>query len=212
MASTSSDRSEAEDDDFARTRRSIIDRLGDWEDRATWDRFYQTYWKVIHAFARQHGLRNDEAFDVVQETVLAIAHQAQKGQYDAAEGRFKSWLFQQTRWRITDHFRRRGREFSLEDEAPGETPGLERVPDGLDREAVWETEWKANALAVAMERLRSEIAPRQYQIFELSVVKSWPVARVRETLGVSAAQIYLARHRVGALLKKEIERIEKQAL
>ena len=35
-----------------------------------------------------------------------------------------------------------------------------------------------------------------------------PVSEVRRLLGVSAAQVYLATHRVGAVLKREIRQLE----
>ena len=57
----------------AKTRKSLIARLDNWEDQKTWDEFYQTYWKLIYAVAVKAGLRPDEAFDCVQETILSIA-------------------------------------------------------------------------------------------------------------------------------------------
>jgi RNA polymerase sigma-70 factor (ECF subfamily) len=36
------------------------------------------------------------------------------------------------------------------------------------------------------------------------VIKKTPVQKVARTLGVNAAQVYLAKHRVGNLLKKEV--------
>jgi hypothetical protein len=40
-------------------------------------------------------------------------------------------------------------------------------------------------------------------------MKQWPVQKVAKELRVSAAQVYLARHRVGALLKKEVAKLER---
>ncbi len=37
------------------------------------------------------------------------------------------------------------------------------------------------------------------------------MAEVTQLLKVNAAQVYLARHRVGALIKKEVKRLEAQA-
>ena len=41
-------------------------------------------------------------------------------------------------------------------------------------------------------------------------MKEWDVARVKAELGVSQSQVYLAKHRVGSLLKKEIETLKKE--
>jgi hypothetical protein len=42
------------------------------------------------------------------------------------------------------------------------------------------------------------------------VRKEWPALKVAARLGVNIGQVYLARHRVSALLKKEIKTMEKR--
>jgi len=73
---------------FAKTRKSLIARLDNWEDQKTWDEFYQTYWKLIYSVALKSGLRSEEAFDCVQETILSIAKQSKKNMYDPEQGSF----------------------------------------------------------------------------------------------------------------------------
>src|SRR5690606_24670873 len=112
-----------EKEHFARTRRSLIERLADWEDQRTWDDFYQTYWRLIYSVSVKAGLSREEAFDVVQETVLAVAKQWRKGQiYDPEKGSFKTWLMNITRWRIADQFRMKQRNPAAANQAGG-TPG-----------------------------------------------------------------------------------------
>jgi hypothetical protein len=43
------------------------------------------------------------------------------------------------------------------------------------------------------------------------VLKDLPVREVTKLLKVNAAQVYLVRHRVSALVKKEVARLEAQA-
>ena len=47
--------------EFQRTRKSLIERLNDWEDQKSWDDFYRTYWRLIYGVAMKSGLRNEEA-------------------------------------------------------------------------------------------------------------------------------------------------------
>lgn len=212
-----------EKEQFARTRKSLIERLADWEDQRTWDEFYQTYWRLIFSVSTKAGLSREEAFDVVQETVLAVAKQWKKGQvYDPAKGSFKTWLMNITRWRIADQFRMKQRNPAAANQAGG-TPGgdgdvrrtatIERLEgaNGADiLDQVWEREWMSNLTDVALERVKKLVSPKQYQIFHAYVVKEWDVARVKSELGVSQAQVYLAKHRVGSLLKKEIEGLKRE--
>src|SRR6267143_2400092 len=89
------------------TRRSLVDRLENWDDRKHWQEFFDAYWKLIYSAARKSGLTDAEAQEVVQETVITVAKKIGKLRYDPAAGSFKGWLLNITRWRIADQFRKR---------------------------------------------------------------------------------------------------------
>jgi RNA polymerase sigma-70 factor (ECF subfamily) len=195
------------------TRRSLVERLADGGDQRRWQEFFDTYWKLIYSAARQSGLTDTEAQEVVQETVITVAKNIDKLKYDPAIGSFKGWLLQITRWRIADQFRKREpgnvkRPRSLDDRA---TATIERVPDShvVDLDVLWETEWKENLFEAAIARVKKRIEPKQFQIFDCYVRKEWSAQKVAERLRVNIGQVYLARHRVGALLKKEIRTLQK---
>ena len=44
------------------------------------------------------------------------------------------------------------------------------------------------------------------------MLKQWPVKDVKKTLGVSAMQVYLAKHRISALIRKEIQKLEAKMI
>jgi RNA polymerase sigma-70 factor (ECF subfamily) len=46
-------------------------------------------------------------------------------------------------------------------------------------------------------------------MFDLYALRQWPVNKVARTLGVSVPRVYLAKHRVAAMIKKEILALEK---
>ena len=195
------------------TRRSLVERLADWGDQLRWQEFFDTYWKLIHSAARKSGLTDAEAQEVVQETVITVAKNIDKLKYDPAIGSFKGWLLQITRWRIADQFRKREpgnakRPRSTDDRL---TATIERIPDSriVDLDEVWESSWKENLFEAAVARVKKKIEPKQFQIFDCYVRKEWPAQKVAERLGINVGQVYLARHRVGALLKKEIKALEK---
>ncbi|MEM7602561.1 MAG: sigma-70 family RNA polymerase sigma factor [Verrucomicrobiota bacterium] len=209
--------------EFEATRMSLIERLSDWKDQRSWDEFYQTYWRLIYSVSMRSGLGHDEAFDVVQETVLSVAKQWQKGQrYDPAKGSFKTWLMNITRWRISDQFRKKQRNPAAMNQSGG-TPGgddefrstatIDRIEgeDGEDTlEKLWDLEWRSNLSAVAIDRVKKLVSPKQFQIFDAYVIKGWDTGRVKSELGVSQSQVYLAKHRVGGLIKKEIAALKKE--
>jgi RNA polymerase sigma-70 factor (ECF subfamily) len=208
-----------EANEFLPTRHSLLARLKDWEDQTSWREFFDTYWKLIYAVARKAGLSDAEAQDVVQETVLTVAKKV--ADFKARpDGSFKGWLLQITRRRIADQFEKRQTIQSLltsaatKSEEGTRTSTIQRVPDpaSFDLDACWEEQWQKGLLDAATERVKNRVSPKQYQMFELYVLREWPVRKVAQTLDVSVAQVYLAKHRIGALLKKEVKRLDAQPL
>lgn len=200
---------------YAKTRKSLIARLDNWEDQKTWDEFYQTYWRLIYSVAIKAGLRPEEAFDCVQETILSIAKQSKKKLYDPEQGSFKTWLMNMTRWRINDQFRKRKKDTAMtggEWDDDRKTAVIDRVedPNGDVLSRLWDVEWKKNIADAALARVKAQVSPKQYQIFDFYVIRQWDAQRVQEKLNVSMAQVYLAKHRVGAVLKKELAKLEDE--
>jgi RNA polymerase sigma-70 factor (ECF subfamily) len=78
----------------------------------------------------------------------------------------------------------------------------------LDR--LWDIEWRKNVADAALARVRAQVSPKQYQIFDCYVIKQWEASKVQEKLNVSMAQVYLAKHRVGSVLKRELAKLEEE--
>jgi RNA polymerase sigma factor (sigma-70 family) len=198
------------------TRQTLLARLKDWGDQDSWRTFFDTYWKLIYSVATKSGLSAVEAQDVVKETVLSVARKMQDFKYDAA-GSFKGWLLQLIRWRILGQLRKRGEIVSLPESAAGdlgETDFILRVPDpaGSDLEKLWDEEWHKNLMEVALAKVKHRCNPREYQMFDLYVLNKMPVRKVAQTLGVSVTHVYVAKHRVGSLLKNEIRAAQNRMI
>ena len=198
------------------TRHSLLERLKNWEDQSSWQEFFNTYWKLIYSVGIKAGLSDAEAQDLVQETVISVARKIEGFVYDPAVCSFKTWMLRLTRWRIINQLNKRQREHAvfapLHPDDTGTAP-LERIPDpvSLNLNAIWEEEWSRNRFAVALERVKQQVNPEQFQFFDLYVIEQWPVQKVARTLGVSAGRVYLAKHRISRLLKKEMKRLESSS-
>jgi RNA polymerase sigma-70 factor (ECF subfamily) len=206
---------QSQSDELIRTRTTLIKRLKDWQDQASWQDFFDTYWKLIYSVAVKSGLTETEAQDVVQETMFSIAKQMPDFKYDRSLGSFKAWLLKLTRWRITDQYRKREpmrstAPASLDDQA-NSAEILESVADAshIDLEGLWEREWRRNILETAVAKAKRNVDPMQYQIFDMYVNKHWTPDKVAKTFRVTTGQVYLAKHRVMGVVKKEIERMTK---
>jgi RNA polymerase sigma-70 factor (ECF subfamily) len=197
------------------TRQSLLTRLKDWRDDTSWRDFFSTYWRLIYGVAVKAGLSDAEAQEVVQETVIAVAKKMPEFKYDPVHGSFKAWLLTLTQWRISDQFRKRQQLAAHHPDLAAKTSLMEAVPDPASEDRLaqlWDDEWHKNLMEVALERVKPRVSPRTLQIFQLHVLREWPVEKVTRTLGVGRAQVYLAKHRVAALLKKEITRLKRQEM
>ena len=202
-------------DSFLPTRQSLLSRLKDWEDQEGWREFFDTYWRLIYGVARRAGLSEAEAQDVVQETLVVVAKQMPGFRYDPARGSFKGWLHTVIRGRLSRHWRKVRAHGPIvgQNEALNET-GADDVLDPVaasDFEASWQAEWEQNILQAAFLRVQAKVSARQFLLFSLVVFKEVPVSTIRERYQASLAQVYLAKHRVGRLLKAEIANLRAEA-
>jgi len=200
------------------TRRSLLNRLRNWEDQTSWREFFNSYWKFIYGVAIKSGLSDQEAEDVVQETVLSVAKKMPEFVYDPARCSFKGWLMHVTRLRIMDQLRRRQPAFQQSpgtDDDSRRTATVERIPDaaaGEQQDAAWDEEWERNLVDAALERVKLRVKSEHYQIFHLSAVKGLKTGEVARMLQVSIGQVYLIRHRLAKEVKREVERLKAKPL
>ena len=211
------------------TRHSLLERLKDWGDQTSWRDFFDTYGQLLYNVAIKAGLSDTEAQEVVQETVIAVARKIGEFKAEREEGSFSAWLMQLTRWRIADQVRKRVKggvqasawaaggggagtlKRGLQREDDGSTGPMERIadPGGVGLEAVWEAEWEKHVLAAALERVKRQVSPRQFQMFELQVGQKLSVRETARTLQVSVASVYMARHRVGRRVRKAVTALKE---
>jgi RNA polymerase sigma-70 factor (ECF subfamily) len=202
-------------DEFIPTRSTLLSRLKHWDDQEGWREFFETYWKFLYCVAVKAGLSDADARDVVQETVVAVAKGLRDGRFKVAAGSsFKAWLQLIVRRRVASHLRR-GRlpmaEHDSDDDEGSRTPTVERVPAEANEVVIeiWEEEWAKNLADAAIERVKKRVSAKQFQMFDLYVLKEWPVTEVAKTLHANVAQVYLAKHRVTALIRQETQKLRQ---
>jgi RNA polymerase sigma-70 factor, ECF subfamily len=195
------------------TRSSLLHRLKDVDDDESWRLFDAMYRKMLHGFARKAGLNEAAAEEVVQDTMIVVAKTMPQFKYQPERCSFKGWLLQLTRQRIADHLRRQYRQGPKGDAGLPSHAGegtLEEVPDpsAFPRTEEWEQEWQERLLDAALERVKEQATPKQFQMFHLFTLKQWPAAKVAATMNVSQAVVYMAKLRMSARLKKELQALK----
>lgn len=203
--------------EFIPTRQSLLSRLKNCDDQESWRVFFDTYWKLIYSAGRKAGLTDAEAQDVVQETVISVLKSMPDFEYQAEQGSFKAWLLRLTGWRIVDQFRKRQRGIEILEQSSDTstaTSGLNGLidPAGLKLESLWDEEWESNLIEAAIERVKKKVDSKHYQIFDLYVLKKWPVLKVTRVLKVNPGKVYLIKHRIGGMVKKELDNLQAKPI
>ncbi len=206
----------SDSDDPLATRASLLYRLRDWRDAASWAEFYHLYRNLVIGLSMRSGLTYSEAEDVAQDVFTRVAETIHSFEANHERGTFRGWLMTLTRWRITDQFRRKaktpgGRSFSREDRTD-ETSTVERVPDTkpVFTEAVEEEEWQRHILGAGLARLARRVPAKQFQAFDLYIRQHWPVTRVARELSLNVATVYVIGHRLTKQLRTEIRALQTQ--
>lgn len=193
------------------TRTTLLERLKDWKDDSSWQEFFNVYSKLIRGVAIKSGLTNSEAEEVVQETMVAVAKYIPKFKYDRKVGSFKHWLLNMSRWRICDQFRRRElMATELPNDLVAETKLLAILVDEktVNFEEFWENEWQKSVLDAAIKKVKTSLDAEKYQIFDFLINKQWTPEKVAKSFGISLNQVYLAKHRITELIRKEVEHLK----
>ncbi len=208
--------------DLVPTRYSLLSRLEHWNHQQSWKGIFDTYWRLIYTMATTAGLNDSEAQDVVQGTVICMVQDIEKFRAEHEPQAFKGWLRKIIQLRIADQWAKRAPATSVEPQVGpaehGHQPTAETAAgksqpdlDILDStfDVLWEDEWHENLLHAATDRVKHQVKEEQFQMYDLYAVKKWPVSKVADTFGVSSTTVFLSKHRVGSLIKKEIHHLKQ---
>jgi RNA polymerase sigma-70 factor (ECF subfamily) len=195
------------------TRATLLERVRDPGDQASWREFHDLYRPLVVAVARRGGLTEDEAEDVAQETFRAMVAALPDYRYDPERASFKGWLRTIVNHRIADFVRQRdgrtgARARAMVRERPS-TRVLEGVaaPAPTPAEDVFDEEWRRTLLLRALAELKPSVAFTTYQAVYL-LIHGKSAADAARDLGISRGSVYLAKHRTQAKLRRRVKELE----
>lgn len=203
------------DADTLKTRWTLVARLKNLDDQVSWEEFHALYRPLIVGVACKAGLRPDEAEEVAQETMASLAKQIEEFVASPERGKFRAWLLNMARWRITDQLRKRAPACTNSDaptDGTARTPTVERVadPQGVDLEALCDAEWERQLRERALKELQLAVKAEHCQIFHLLALERRPIEEVARMVGSNRARIYVIKHRVGNRLARMLRELEKK--
>jgi RNA polymerase sigma-70 factor (ECF subfamily) len=189
------------------TRASLLLRIRDARDGDAWSQFVTLYAPLIYGHARKHGLQDADAADLTQDVLRAVAGAVHRLDYDPGRGSFRGWLFTIVRNKLKNHLQTKAKQTP----GSGDTAAIHLLEQqAAPEEEQWEADYQRQLLSWAVERIRSEFQERTWQAFRQTAVEGQSGKDVAAKLGMTVAAVYLAKGRVLARLKEEIEQVRDE--
>jgi RNA polymerase sigma-70 factor (ECF subfamily) len=171
-------------------------------DSEAWERLVRLYSPLVFYWARQSGLKDQPAADLVQDVWASVSSNLDRFRKDSQSGSFRAWLWTIARNKLRDHFRR----FSGHAAAAGGTEARMLMESLPESEPVSEVESVNNQLLQrALDMIRGDFESRTWQAFWQMTVEDQPAAVVGQRLNMAANAVHQARFRVLRRLREEME-------
>jgi RNA polymerase sigma factor (sigma-70 family) len=190
------------------TQASLLLRVRDARDHQAWKQFGEIYVPLVYNFARRHGLQDADAADLTQEVMCRVARAIRNLEYNPVRGSFRGWLFTVVR----NQLRRFHHSARRPDLACGGTSFqalLSEQPAPEEETAVWVEEYERRLFTCAAAQIRDDFRDSTWQAFWLTGVEGKSAKDVAEQLGLTVAAVYLAKSRVMARLKEQIQHLQE---
>jgi RNA polymerase sigma-70 factor (ECF subfamily) len=169
-----------------------------------WANFVDVYTPVISSFCLRRGLSPADTSDVVQEVMRVVLKSIKTFDYDPAKGRFRSWLYSVVRTRICQFFRDKARRPVV---ASGGTTMMQFIAEHPtpEEEEDWDEGYRQRIFEWASGRVKGDFADKTWDAFWQTAVEHRPVEDVAEALEMKLGSIYVAKSRIVARLRREVE-------
>jgi len=196
-------------DDSPLTRASLLVQLRDGTNHGAWQEFMQLYGPVVYGFARKRGLQDADAADLLQDVMRSVSAAIGRFDYDRQNGTFRGWLFTITRNKVFNFLSAR----RIRPQGSGDTTTnllLDAHPVGSDGTDIWELEYQRRLASLAIERVKREFQENTWRAFWLTAVDGIAAADAAKQVGISPGAVYVAKSRVLARLKAEVDAMRRQ--
>ena len=187
------------------TRRTLLLRLRSRTDELSWQEFHERYGELLYRYARVCGASVVDAEDVVQEVEMYLFKAMGGFEYDAAKGRFRSYLRSAVRHVLTRKSARQTRQGEVRD--PQDFDYLAAGEEAFQDER-WEREWQLHRLRWALRAIAADVGPTTLEAFRVHVLAGRSAHETADQLGMSTASVYQAKSRILKRVRDKLDTLD----
>ena len=186
------------------TRETLILRLRDQQDEASWREFDRLYRRYIAAVLRHAGVPESLLDDLIQDILLKMWKALPKFEYDSERGRFRAWLNTVTLNTMRSHFKKERRlrdSLDTDQQASLELFMAAETPPEVERVA--EEEWRKHIGRLAWENVMPELSDKVREVYQ-GILQGREAEAIAEDLGIERNTVYVYRKRAEQRLAREV--------
>jgi len=177
------------------TRATLIHRVRDAEDSTAWNEFYRLYSGVIYRYARERGLNDTDAMDVVGDCLESLSRRMREFDYDPQRCKFRNFLRTVVSNRVIAIIRKK----KLRRADSAELSRLAAEEDSPDE--VWEKQWNISQLLHCWAQIEKEISPLYAEAFRLCAIEGLPANKVAQRLEITPNHVHQIKVRMTQRLR-----------
>jgi len=183
---------------------NLLGRIGTPNDQQAWIDFDARYRPVVLAVARRLGLRQCDAEDVAQQTMIAFLREWTEGRFDPTRARLRTWILAIVRHRAIDCLRARQRMLGSSSESIAEQVPVHEM------HRTWDEATRRAILDEALDHLRREgrTEAKTIDAFERFALHAVPPEAVAEEFGIEVAEVYRIKSRIVKKLREVVATLE----
>ncbi len=177
------------------TRPSLIVRVRNRADAASWREFYQFYQPLLMRYLHRLEVEEHTANDLVQEIFIRLLKTLPSFEPCGRPGRFRAYLWRMTYSVLVDRTRRA----KVRRHAEAEWIIRFRQTDGSEGRALRQNMdeiYRQQILEQALRQVRTVTSPRAWTCFAGRVLDNRPASALASELGISTNAVYVYASRV----------------
>lgn len=181
------------------TPRSLLERVRDATDEASWRRLVELYTPWLRGWLRRYHLTDADADDFVQEVLIVVAREVRDFEHGDRPGAFRRWLRAILIHRLQGYWRQ---QRTRPPAGPIDVLTLLEDPTN-ELERLWDREHDDHVTRRLLEMIEPDFAPPTWQAFRRQVIDDRCANDVAAELGITPNAALIAKSRVLRRLRAE---------